>query len=82
LERAEGKAKGKETPFGICPEHGDLHWNGLEYTPEQFAKAINLNVDDWKNELKLHTELFNHLGERLPAELKETRAKIEQRLSA
>jgi phosphoenolpyruvate carboxykinase (GTP) len=82
LERAEGKAKGKETPFGICPEHGDLHWNGLEYSPEQFAKAINVNVDDWKNELKLHTELFEHLGERLPAELKETRAKIEQRLSA
>jgi len=26
--------------------------------------------------------LFDHLGERLPKELKETRAKIEQRLNA
>ena len=82
LERAQGKAKGKETPFGICPEHGDMHWNGLDYSAEKFAKAIHVAVDDWKNELKLHTELFDHLGDRLPKELKETRAKIEQRLNA
>ena len=82
LERAEGKAKGKETPFGICPEHGDLHWSGLDYSAEKFAKAIHVAVDDWKNELKLHTELFDRLGERVPKELKETRTKIEQRLSA
>jgi phosphoenolpyruvate carboxykinase (GTP) len=45
-------------------------------------KAINVGIDDWKNELKLHTELFEHLGDRLPKELKETRSKIEQRLNA
>ena len=82
LNRAEGKASGKETPFGICPEHGDLHWGGLDYSADKFAKAIHVAVDDWKNELKLHTELFVHLGDRLPQELKETRAKIEQRLNA
>ena len=82
LERAEGKAKGKETPFGICPEHGDMHWSGLDYSAEKFAKAIHVAIDDWKNELKLHTELFDRLGDRLPKELKETRAKIEQRLNA
>ena len=81
LERAEGKAKGKETPFGICPEHGDMHWSGLDYSAEKFAKAIHVAIDDWKNELKLHTELFDRLGDRLPKELKETRAKIEQRLN-
>ena len=82
LERAEGKAKGKETPFGICPEHGDMHWSGLDYSAEKFDKAIHVAIDDWKNELKLHTELFDRLGDRLPKELKETRAKIEQRLNA
>jgi phosphoenolpyruvate carboxykinase (GTP) len=82
LSRAEGKASGKETPFGITPEYSDMHWGGLDYSAEKFAKAIAVAVDDWKNELKLHTELFEHLGERLPKELKETRAKIERRLNA
>ena len=82
LNRAEGKASGKETPFGITPEYADMHWGGLDYSVEKFHQAITVGVDDWKNELKLHTELFDHLGERLPKELKETRAKIEQRLNA
>lgn len=82
LNRAEGKANGKETPFGITPEYADMHWGGLDYSAEKFMKAINVGIDDWKNELKLHTELFEHLGDRLPKELKETRSKIEQRLNA
>jgi len=82
LDRAEGKASGKETPFGITPEYTDMHWGGLDYSVEKFTKAIHVAVDDWKNELKLHTELFDHLGDRLPKELKETRAKIEKRLNA
>ena len=82
LGRAEGTAKGKETVFGICPEHADMHWNGLDYSVEKFEKAITVGVDDWKNELKLHSELFEHLGERLPKELIEARSKIEKRLNA
>ena len=82
LERAEGKASGKETPFGITPEYSDMHWGGLDYSADKFTKAITVGIDDWKNELKLHTELFDHLGDRLPKEMKETRAKIEARLNA
>ena len=82
LGRAESKASVKETPFGICPEHNDIEWSGLDYSAEKFAKAIHVAVDDWKNELKLHTELFERLGDRLPKEMKETRSKIEQRLIA
>jgi phosphoenolpyruvate carboxykinase (GTP) len=82
LGRAEGTAKGKETVFGICPEHADMHWNGLDYSADKFEKAITVAVDDWKNELKLHSELFEHLGERLPKELVEARSKIEKRLNA
>lgn len=82
LNRAEGKASGKETPFGITPEYADMHWGGLDYSAEKFTKAIHVGIDDWKNELKLHKELFECLGDRLPKELKETRTKIEQRLNA
>jgi phosphoenolpyruvate carboxykinase (GTP) len=82
LGRADGEAKGKETVFGICPEYTDIHWDGLDYPLEKFEKAIAVGADDWKNELKLHTELFEHLGERLPKEMIEVRSKIEKRLNA
>ena len=82
LARAEGKAGGTETPIGICPEHADLHWGGLDYSIDTFNKAINIVGADWENELKLHTELFERLGDRLPKELKETQAKIEERFNA
>ncbi len=49
---------------------------------ELIEKAITVATDDWKNELKLHSELFEHLGERLPKELIEARSKIEKRLNA
>ena len=82
LGRAEGTAKGIETAFGICPEHADMHWDGLDYSVERFEKAIAVATDDWKNELELHSELFAHLGERLPKVLIEARSKIEKRLNA
>ncbi|WP_114636169.1 phosphoenolpyruvate carboxykinase (GTP) [Polynucleobacter necessarius] len=82
LGRAEGTANGVETVFGISPEHADLNWQGLDFSVEKFDKVITAKVDDWKNELKLHTELFERLGERLPKELLEMRAKIEKRLNA
>ncbi|MBU3540470.1 phosphoenolpyruvate carboxykinase (GTP) [Polynucleobacter sp. UB-Tiil-W10] len=82
LGRADGTAKGVETVFGISPEHTDMNWKGLDFSLEKFEKVITAKVDDWKNELKLHTELFEHLGERLPKELAEMRTKIEKRLNA
>jgi phosphoenolpyruvate carboxykinase (GTP) len=82
LGRAEGTAKGEETVFGICPEHADLKWDGLDFSVEKFGKAIEVAADEWKEELKLHSELFAHLGDRVPKELIEVRGNIEKRLSA
>jgi phosphoenolpyruvate carboxykinase (GTP) len=41
-----------------------------------------IDVPAWEKELELHHELFQQLEHRLPAELKDTKAKIEQRLGA
>lgn len=82
LARVEGSAKGSETVFGISPGHADIHWDGIDFSIEKFEKVITASVDEWKSELKLHSELFDRLGERLPKELLEMRAKIEKRLNA
>jgi phosphoenolpyruvate carboxykinase (GTP) len=82
LARVEGSAKGSETVFGISPGHADMHWDGIDFSIEKFEKVIAASVDEWKSELKLHSELFDRLGDRLPKELLEMRAKIEKRLNA
>jgi phosphoenolpyruvate carboxykinase (GTP) len=82
LERVDGKAKGKETIFGICPEYKDLHWDGLDFSAEQFNDVMTVSKSDWQAEVQLHSELFEQLKHRLPAELLATRGKIEQRIGS
>jgi phosphoenolpyruvate carboxykinase (GTP) len=82
LERVDGKAKGKETIFGICPEYKDLHWDGLDFSVEQFNDVMSVSKSDWQAEVQLHSELFEQLKHRLPAELLATRSKIEQRIGS
>jgi phosphoenolpyruvate carboxykinase (GTP) len=82
LGRVDGNAKGKETVFGICPEYQDLHWDGLDFSAEQFNQVISVSKPDWRAEVQLHSELFEQLKNRLPAEMLAIRSKIEQRLGS
>jgi phosphoenolpyruvate carboxykinase (GTP) len=82
LGRVDGDAKGVEHVFGTSPRYADLDWQGLPFTPEQFASVIGIDRDAWTKELALHAELFAQLEHHLPEELKRTRERIEQRLAA
>ena len=82
LDRIEGKVQGEKHHFGISPTYQELEWEGLPFTPEQFKQVIGIDLPAWEKELELHHQLFEQLEHRLPAELKDTKAKIEQRLSA
>jgi phosphoenolpyruvate carboxykinase (GTP) len=81
LERIEGKANGVEHVFGVTPSFDDLNWDGLEFTQEQFNTITSIDVTAWEEELVLHTELFEKLAYRLPAELEATRVALKNRLS-
>ena len=82
LDRIEGKAKGLENVFGISPSYGELNWNGLNFTAEQFHTVTHLDKAAWQTELGLHEELFQQLAHHLPAELPATKAAIANRLAA
>jgi phosphoenolpyruvate carboxykinase (GTP) len=82
IDRIEGQAQGTKNVFGISPKYEELNWQGLPFTPEQFAKVVGVDRDAWIKELELHQELFQQLAYHLPAELKATKAQIEQRLAA
>ena len=82
IDRLEGKTKGQETGFGISPAYSEITWDGLDFTPAQFATVTSLDKADWKQEIALHTELFGQLAYHLPQELSATKAQLERRLAA
>ncbi len=81
LERVEGTGGGIENIFGTTPRYGDIMWDGLPFTEEEFETITSIDKDAWRAELKLHAELFDKLAYHLPQELKDNMAKLEQRLN-
>ncbi len=81
LERIDGGQSGQENIFGVSPAFEDITWDGLNFTAEQFATITSIDKDAWKAELELHTELFEKLKYRLPAQLEATKAALAQRLA-
>jgi len=82
VERVEGRAGGVEHLFGVSPRYEDLQWTGLEFPRAQYERITAVNLEDWRKEIALHSELFAKLEPRLPRELRETRSALEQRLAA
>ena len=82
IDRIEGTASGTETGFGVTPQYSEITWTGLDFTPAQFVSVTSLDKAAWKDEFALHTELFSQLAYHLPAALVETKARLEQQLTA
>jgi len=82
VDRVEGHAGGFEHLFGVSPRYEDLQWAGLEFPRAQYERITGVNLDDWRREIALHSELFAKLESRLPRELQQTRLALEQRLAA
>jgi phosphoenolpyruvate carboxykinase (GTP) len=51
IDRIEGKAKGLENVFGISPSYGELNWNGLNFTAEQFHTVTHIDKAAWANRI-------------------------------
>jgi phosphoenolpyruvate carboxykinase (GTP) len=82
VDRVEGRAGGAEHLFGVSPRYEDLQWSGLEFPRAQYERITSVDLDDWRREIALHSELFAKLESRLPRELLATRKALEQRLAA
>jgi phosphoenolpyruvate carboxykinase (GTP) len=82
IDRIEGKVSGEKNVFGITPKYEELNWSGLDFNRQQFDQVVGVERAEWENELQLHQELFQQLAHHLPAELKATKAQIEERLAA
>ena len=82
LDRIAGEAGGEENVFGVTPRHADLHWDGLEFAEAMYEMITSIDTAAWEAELQLHDELFDKLKHRLPAEMTQVKARLQQRLSS
>ena len=86
LERVEDqdglRTGGVEHLFGISPRFEDLNWDGLDFSRQQFDTITSIDKAAWREEVELHTELFDKLKHHLPQELLAVKAKLEKRLES
>ncbi|MGH3331419.1 MAG: phosphoenolpyruvate carboxykinase domain-containing protein, partial [Nocardioidaceae bacterium] len=69
VERIDGQAEGVETPIGYVPSPEALDTDGLDMSEKDLAKALEVDVEEWKAEIPQITEWFEKFGEQLPAVL-------------
>jgi phosphoenolpyruvate carboxykinase (GTP) len=80
VDRARGRALGKETPIGWQPRYEDLDWAGLDFSKEQFDALQAVDREAWKTEVLGHEELFLKLHDHLPKEMVYERELLISRL--
>jgi phosphoenolpyruvate carboxykinase (GTP) len=69
VERTQGRARGRETPLGWMPRHGDIDWTGLDFPEAIFDQLTAIDRKAWRGELLGHEELFIDLTAHLPKEM-------------
>jgi phosphoenolpyruvate carboxykinase (GTP) len=81
LGRVSETAQAQENIFGYSPNYQDINWRGIEFSEKQFNQVISVDKESWREELKLHDELFDQLAYGLPPILRDTKAKLENLLA-
>ena len=69
VDRAHGRALGRETPIGWMPRYEDMEWKGLDFPKEKFDQLQAFSREDWRREVIEHEELFIDLHDHLPSEM-------------
>ena len=80
VERVSGEGQAVETPIGYLPTDGAIDISGLDVTDDQMAELLNVDVEEWLNEIKSIREHYAHFEETLPEALSDELAALEARL--
>ena len=80
VERVSGQGEAVETPIGYLPESGAIDISGLDVTDEQMAELLDVDVEEWLNEIESIREHYARFEETLPEALSDELAALEARL--
>jgi phosphoenolpyruvate carboxykinase (GTP) len=82
LERVAGEGDAVDTPIGRVPAPSALDLTGLELSPDDAAKLVAVDEDEWRDELPRIEAHYADIGDRLPQELRDELADLEKRLAS
>ncbi|MDX2134082.1 MAG: phosphoenolpyruvate carboxykinase (GTP) [Saprospiraceae bacterium] len=68
IDRVRGRGSAVESPIGWMPRYEDLDWAGLSFSKSEFDDIMDLNSEEWKQEMLAHEELFERMYDKLPKE--------------
>jgi phosphoenolpyruvate carboxykinase (GTP) len=69
VDRAHGRALGRETPIGWMPRYEDIDWRGLEFSREAFEQIQAFDRKAWRSEVMEQEEMLIDLHDHLPPEM-------------
>ncbi|QOI98217.1 MAG: phosphoenolpyruvate carboxykinase (GTP) [Flammeovirgaceae bacterium] len=68
VQKISGKTNAVESPIGWMPHYDDIDWRGLNFSKQEFDRIMEIDREQWKQELLSHAELFERMYDRLPKE--------------
>ena len=83
FDRCDGKVETETTPIGYVPKQGDINTEGLDITAEDMAEILKPDLAAYKEEIdgiKAFFDKIDGVGGRMPQELKDRLATLEQAL--
>ncbi|WP_116043162.1 phosphoenolpyruvate carboxykinase (GTP) [Amycolatopsis palatopharyngis] len=80
IERIEGKANATATPVGLVPTADDLDIEGIKEPREDVDAALEVNVDEWRQEIPLIEEWFAKIGDKVPSTMRDELEALRNRL--
>ena len=81
LARCEGKVGAVETPIGYVPNAEDINLEGLDIGVDTVRELLSVDKELWLEDCKAIREFYKQVGDRVPAELYDELAALEERLS-
>jgi phosphoenolpyruvate carboxykinase (GTP) len=80
FERCDDEGGARETAIGIVPTDDGIDTAGLDVSPEQMAKLLAVDPEEWRAQLAQIHEHYAIFGDSLPEELRAQLAALEERL--
>ena len=80
IDRCEGKVDARESAIGYLPYAKDINIDGLDIDESVVEELLTVDKATWLEEVKGIKEFYAQFGDRLPKELADELAKLEERL--